>query len=645
MGRSDTMKNIEQIFDYMNYAAIADKYKLNKEVIQSIEPSKVAKLNTLLTENTHNKLISALQYSNVQKLIFDDFKYIERLQTLLNTYDDMECDNLNTLLNILSDSNQSLDDFSDNTLYIGVQTYADTHDILASFIYMCYQQTHQDSCDNSDFILNNIKQCIQLPSSYHCRYMNHAQEIRTILQLPEYQELLQTIKSISDFSNDFPFDFITDLNITTASKFLNALNSNHHLHDFLHLGALNQWHINDILMLSEVLTDNVYFMLMRTKDLLFPDEYLFPDFLKYWKDSQFALDILKTFYTKASKTALLDFKRILKNQMTFLSFLYKEMYYEIIVTLDNLSKDCTDLIVYALSHNKHRFLSLLLNNKNISIESMGKHSILFAKEFYQKHFNIDSLDEKSLAEILQVSKNSIHIGLLEEDRIYTLNEILLLKSTNERYYQFYHMLNDLHIDKRILLTKQLRKQYLLSDKNWDKRFDDRLSTLAKHLSNKSLYDWLYQDFVHIKEIDTLSVCKLLMLYDTHSNVIPSLQSMGEVKFLLRNFDDIDDTFKLSELKQNFISYDSRLNELFSDLSIDNEFIKAHYDNIYRFWLHDGVSMYFTYKQNNNKKLLRSNLKLIVKAELAGKLKELKYHENDLEKEIVYYDISKESKEA
>lgn len=32
--------NIEQILDYMNYAAIADKYTLDKEVIQSIEPSK-----------------------------------------------------------------------------------------------------------------------------------------------------------------------------------------------------------------------------------------------------------------------------------------------------------------------------------------------------------------------------------------------------------------------------------------------------------------------------------------------------------------------------------------------------------------------------------------------------------------------------
>lgn len=186
---------------------------------------------------------------------------------------------------------------------------------------------------------------------------------------------------------------------------------------------------------------------------------------------------------------------------------------------------------------------------------------------------------------------------------------------------------------------------MLSNENWDTRFDDRIHALAKQLSNKTLYDWLYQDFARIKGMDTPSLIKLLILYDTHSNVIQNLQTIGEVKFLLRSFNDIDDTFSLSELKQNFISFDTRLHDLFTDLSINSEFINMHYDNIYQFWLHDGVSIYFTYKQKNKDKLLRSNLKLIVKAELAGKLKELKYYGDDLEKEIVYYDISKESKEA
>ncbi|MCI9355449.1 MAG: hypothetical protein HFE58_11765 [Firmicutes bacterium] len=73
------MMNIEQILDYMNYAAIADKYTLDKEVIQSIEPSKVAELNSLLADNSHDKLVLALRYSKVQEIVFSDFKYIERL--------------------------------------------------------------------------------------------------------------------------------------------------------------------------------------------------------------------------------------------------------------------------------------------------------------------------------------------------------------------------------------------------------------------------------------------------------------------------------------------------------------------------------------------------------------------------------------
>ena len=400
-----------------------------------------------------------------------------------------------------------------------------------------------------------------------------------------------------------------------------------------------------ILQLANSIDEHSYSTLTSILNILFHDNTLFTAFASYWQKSGFALDMLHLFYTKATNTLLLPFDKILKNQMTFLSFLYHESYYNIVASLKNLDTDCTNLMIYALSNSKKHFLSLLLENKDISIESLGRRSVLFLDTFYKEYFNIDSLDAKGLEKILKINRTSINLNLLEKDRMYTLNEIALLHSTDDRYYQFYHMLNDLPMDKRILLTKQLKKQHILSNEYWDSRFDNRLPTLAKHLSNKTLYDWLYQDFVSIKGINTFSVCKLLMLYDTHSNIVQNLQTMGEVKFLLRSFQDIDNTFDLSKLKQNFISYDTRLHELFSDLSINHEFVTEHYDNIYHFWLHDGVSMYFTYKQRNSDKLLRYNLKLIVKAELAGKLKELKYYGDDLEKEIVYYDISKESKET
>lgn len=637
------MIKIEQIFDYMNEAALVEKYRLSEEVIQSIEPSKIVELDALLAENADTQLVSALQFSNIQKLVFSDFKYLERLCNLLHTYEDLEYEALNTLLEVLSDSQKAIDDFSDEMLYEGLQAYQDTHEILASFLYMYYRQTHPDSKEED--IFDNIQQCLKLPESYYCCYMNEAKEIRTTLQLPEYQQLLSELKQSTSLFPELSFIEIKNLNITNAPEFLHALNGNPYLVSAIKLLNGISLNTSDIFSLANRIDEHSYSALTGILNILFHDNTLFTDFAFYWQKSDFALDMLTLFHKKANNTLLLPFDKILKNQMTFLSFLYHESYYEIVASLKNLDTNCTNLIIYALSNSKNHFLNLLLKNQNISIESLGRRSILFSDTFYKEYFNIDSLDAKGLEKLLKINRTSINFELLEKNRIYTLNEIVLLQSTDDRYYQFYHLLNDLPIDKRILLTKQLKKQHILSNKYWDSRFDDRLPILAKHLSNKTLYDWLYQDFASIKGINAFSVCKLLMLYDTHSNIIQNLQTMGEVKFLIHSFQDIDNTFDLSMLKQNFISYDTRLNELFSDLSISQEFISEHYDNIYHFWLHDGVSMYFTYKQRNQDKLLQSNLKLIVKAELAGKLKELKYYGDDLEKEIVYYDISKESKEA
>ena len=158
---------MEQIFEYMNCAAIANKFHIVKEVLTSIKTSQVAQLDTLLADKEDSKLLSAFQHTNVQKLIFTDFNYIERLQKFLRTYEDVDCSDLNILLSILSDSNKSIDDFSDELLYEGIQSYADTHDILTSFVYLYYNKTHQTS--NSS-IRNNIHTCLQLPESYYCCY-------------------------------------------------------------------------------------------------------------------------------------------------------------------------------------------------------------------------------------------------------------------------------------------------------------------------------------------------------------------------------------------------------------------------------------------------------------------------------------------
>ena len=86
-------------------------------------------------------------------------------------------------------------------------------------------------------------------------------------------------------------------------------------------------------------------MLKRLKGILSLDETLFPSFTNYWQNSDFAFDILRTFFEKATSGKLLAYKIILRNQITFLSFLYHESYYEIVTGLNNLSTDCFNLVV------------------------------------------------------------------------------------------------------------------------------------------------------------------------------------------------------------------------------------------------------------------------------------------------------------
>ena len=111
--------------------------------------------------------------------------------------------------------------------------------------------------------------------------------------------------------------------------------------------------------------------------------------------------------------------------MTFLSFLYHESYYEIVASLKNLDTDCTNLMIYALSNSKKHFLNLLLKNQNVSIESLGRRSILFLDTFYKEYFNIDSLDAKGLEKLLKINRTNLNLELLEKGRMYTLNEIAL----------------------------------------------------------------------------------------------------------------------------------------------------------------------------------------------------------------------------
>ena len=632
--------SVNLLSDYLDYIIICSRYNISSHLLQEQELSNLIELDKKLSNEVYLDIIPLLQSVELVQLLLTNPEYVERFHDLAVQYPEIKnyglISNLSKLLELMKKLNLSIEEYSNEELYKAITLHTDQFNKIESILFLYFIKSNFKIKDdmNLDLILSNFTKCIKVLSSSR----NNKVE-----ETCEFILLVDTISQKPYLFTSIHFTIFTDLCLSNLPTLLKALQNDYLLSMFTifdNIGFTDQLYltIDSVYKLSLSLNQDTFMMFTKIADCLTPENELLVDFLINWEKVDYSKNCIEIFYNKVSKTNLLDYTQILKNQMTFLSFLYKERYYDIILGLNNVSTACSDLIIYSLVNNKKRFLELLLMNSNISIENIGKYSILFCKDFYQKYFNLDSLDEKVFAKLLNILEKDIKIDKLETNRVYTLNEILLLKAQNDRYYSFYHMLNELPIDKRILITKQLKKYDLLGD-NWDNNFEDKLELLASGLSEMTVYDWMHNKFNHIPELSILDTVKLIMLYKDYSELIDTLQTMVELNYLILNFKNIDSSFNFELLKKNFIQYDPLVKQLFTDLNLDNIFIDKYYNNIYQFWLNNGVNMYFKYKsRSDNRSLYFNNFKLIIKAELAGKFKEIKYYSGDLEKEILFPQI-------
>jgi len=97
-------------------------------------------------------------------------------------------------------------------------------------------------------------------------------------------------------------------------------------------------------------------------------------------------------------------------------------------------------------------------------------------------------------------------------------------------------------------------------------------------------------------------------------------------------DKIEEYKSLREIKENIEQIDMYWETLKYEMEFSQEFIEKYKDNIKDFLLNNGAELAYTYYQQCNE-THKESYKLIVKAELMGEFKKLKYHTNDLVEEI------------
>ena len=346
-----------------------------------------------------------------------------------------------------------------------------------------------------------------------------------------------------------------------------------------------------------------------------------------WIKNDCKLYDLKVLESRVNDTDKEKLKEIVSNKSEYINFIYGSKLKQF--PLDSMYGCMEELIIYAISNNKNGFLRLIENNINEFL-AIPSNSILYDKDFYTKYINLNELTNKHLNKLKTMIQDSLcNIGTLQ-NQIYTFEEIMTLYKVNKNYIHLYNNLLDLKIDKRLLRIRQFIKKNLLNGEleNW------QIKNLAKLIKIKPLYMWLEQDFNKIKDIKIEDVVQILINYEHIQRFIPEIKNKNVLSYILRNIDIVSNYNSVKSITDNIADNDIYWKHLKEKMNFSDEFIQRYKENIYKFLLNNGTELAYKYYENRNGEQ-KDSFKLIVKAELMGEFKKLKYHTNDLNREIDY----------
>ena len=347
-----------------------------------------------------------------------------------------------------------------------------------------------------------------------------------------------------------------------------------------------------------------------------------------WSNNGCSIYDLKIIDSKIKDLEPSKLENIVANRSGYINFIFGNKICNL--KLDSINESKEGLLIYAISNNKKGFLKLIEQNQEEFLQIPAA-SILYDENFYLKYVNINDLSVKNLKELKFMNNKNYYINSLKE-KIYTFNEIkALYEASNENYYIIYNYLLDLKIDERILRIKQLINKNLISS---SLSFNE-MEKLAEKLKEKSLYNWIEQDFKHIKGLTPKNAIDALINYSYISKFISEIKNRNELLYLLRNKDIINTFSCLESIRDNIEGIDKYWNELINLMDISQEFIKKYKENIKTFLLNNGAELALAYYKECYSDREKASYKLIVKSELMGEFKKLKYYTNDLEKEICY----------
>lgn len=294
------------------------------------------------------------------------------------------------------------------------------------------------------------------------------------------------------------------------------------------------------------------------------------------------------------------------------------------LALNKLDEEQTRVLIYAIAQKQNAFLKLVKQHYD-AFRNLPNASMLFNASFYER-ICLNSMTERDLLSCAHVSTDPIHLGYLTEGQ-YTFAELKTLVYAPKQYACLYNRLLDQGVDKRLLLIRQLLKHRWLPAILDDSRLDE----LALRLKEKPFDRWLREDMQHIVRLAPTDAVHLLSCWPELQRFVPDMRTGEEVCFAIRNRHRLDEYALWANARDNMVSLDDDWKELCREYDFPKKFLQEHEQGVLRFIAHEGAGIAHTFwrRQQNS----REDLRKIIQAEVMGRLPELKYHLDDLSREL------------
>lgn len=318
--------------------------------------------------------------------------------------------------------------------------------------------------------------------------------------------------------------------------------------------------------------------------------------------------------------------------------------YEVIYGLNSLAYDvlreASDydphhlvLIKKCIQEGKKGFLRLILQEdaREVFLQ-MGQYNLLFDDGFSQI-VNLNTLNRKNLETLSELRNYHGDLSLLDPNIKLTFDEFHFLYGKKKLDINFYYsLMEEFSVGERLRIARELPELSKIS-----KFFSSEEECIAKVKSLvriKPMKQWVKEKGLKLSDADDHHYLLLLLLPERFEKYKRCIKTGGDVDFILRETELLSVADTLDEAKLMFVEKNEECKFLYEKLNVSREFIQKYKANIVSFY-EKGLCQIFMHlhKSSNFSDQQLKNLNLITKAELSGKLGEIKYVRDDFELEI------------